>query len=152
MNWHWILALECWCPLYNQFTCIDTALELWSCWMCALNLVLSLYCFALQDIALELWSCWICALIWPLLCNYYYYYLIIQKLGKEILSMNVSIVNTKRCWLSYKVLCITFALQILSTRIGLAIVLVWYSLKKKIKHLVKVKFRYSSLSATFYIL
>ena len=46
--------------------------------------------------------------------------------------MNVFIVNTKKFRLSYKVLCITFALQILSTRIGLAIVLVWYILKKKI--------------------
>ena len=45
--------------------------------------------------------------------------------------MNVFIVNTKKFRLSYKVLCITFALQILSTRIGLAIVLVWYILKKK---------------------
>ena len=45
--------------------------------------------------------------------------------------MNAFIVNTKKFRLSYKVLCITVALQILSTRIGLAIVLVWYSLKKK---------------------
>ena len=67
--------------------------------------------------------------------------------------MNVSIVNIKRCGLSYKALYITFALQILSTRIGLAIMLGWYSFEKKTHtHLVKVKIRYSSFSATFDIL
>ena len=68
--------------------------------------------------------------------------------------MNVSIVNIKRCGLSYKALFITFASQILSTRIGLAIVLGWYNFENTHTHthLVKVKFRYSSFSATFYIL
>ena len=48
--------------------------------------------------------------------------------------MNVSIVNIKRCGLSYKALCITFASQILSTRIGLAIVLGWYNFENTHTH------------------
>ena len=71
------------CPLYNQFTCFDTALELWSCWICALILVLFLYCFASQDVALDLWNCSICALIWALLCSSFLFYFYNSMIGER---------------------------------------------------------------------
>ena len=135
MHWHctWALELLDVCPYLSAFAV--------------------LFCFARHCTwSLELLD--MCP-YWALLCSSFLFYFYNSMIGERNLINECLHCKHQEMWIEFQsfVYYICFANLVnknwLSYCAWLVYVLLW---KKKKTHLVKVKFRYSSFSATFYIL